>query len=184
MGTRLKLTVFICLVGLLVTLSLAGACAPQKKPVTDLVVKVDWVEPIAIAAKPYEIPKSLAGEYSIYHVLITINNPNDVLCTVEWLEATLWAGEIRSALQAETPIYIPPGKTVTVRMPVSMNTLNTVKWVVMHYLVGVPDAVETVLGTWKGIQDGTVNYQVTGAVRVQAEGAETVRHQNFDLRFP
>jgi len=176
--------VFICLVALLAALPMAGACAPKEKPVSDLVVKVEWVEPIAIAMKPYQIPKSLAGEYSIYHVIMSLTNPNDVLVTAEWLEATLCAGKIRSALQADTPIYIPPGKEVIIRMPVSMNTLNTVKWVVMHYGLGVPDAVKTVLGTWKAVQQGTASYQVTGAVRVKAEGASTIRHQNFDLRWP
>ncbi len=181
MGTRLKLMVFICLVSLLVMLPVLGACAPQPKPLTDLTVEIEWVEPIAVAIKPYEIPKSLAGEYAVFHVILSITNPNDRVVTIDFLEGTLWANDIRSQIQTDTPIYIPPGKEVKARIPVTMNTLLTVKQVVMGFGLGVPDAVKMVLGAWKAIQEGTAGYQFKGAVRWNDGG--DMRHQTLDLRF-
>ncbi|MFC1972261.1 LEA type 2 family protein, partial [Chloroflexota bacterium] len=175
--------ILISLVSLLVVVPVFGACAPKEKPLTDLVIKVDWVEPIAIAAKPYEIPKSLAGEYGTFHVILTISNPNDILVAVESLEAEVEANDIPMGIvQTDGPVYIPGGKEVTVRFPITLNSLNMIKEVVMQQMVSIPDGVEILLGTWKDIQDGTAAFQVKGGAQVVA--GSTSRFQNFDLRWP
>jgi len=171
------------LVSLLVVLPVFGACTPKEKPLADLVIKVDWVEPVAIAAKPYDIPKSLGVEYGTFHVLLTISNPNDVLVAVESMEFEAWGNDISMGiLQTDGPVYIPAGKEVTVRFPVTLNSLLMIKEVVMQKNVSIPDGVKMLLGTWKDIQDGTAAFQVKGGAQVVA--GSTSRFQNFDLRWP
>jgi hypothetical protein len=180
---KLKLLILISLVSLLVVVPVFGACAPKEKPLTDLVIKVDWVEPIAIAAKPYEIPKSLAGEYATFHMIFTISNPNDMLVTVDNMEFESWGNDIgMGILQTDGPIYIPAGKEVTVRFPVTLNSLLMIKEVVMLKHVSVPDGVKMLLGTWKAIQEGTAPFRAKGGAQIVA-GA-TTRFQNFDIRWP
>jgi len=171
------------LVSLLVVLPAFGACAPKAKPLADLVIKVDWVEPVAMAVKPYEMPKSLAVEYGTFHVLLTISNPNEVLVAVESMEFQTWANDITMGiLQTDGPVYIPAGKEVILRFPVTLNSLNMIKEVVMQKNVSIPDGVKMLLGTWKDIQDGKAAFQVQGGAQVVA--GSTSRFQNFDLRWP
>ena len=186
MRAKLKLLILISLVSLLVVLPAFGACAPKAKPLTDLVIKVDWVEPVAMAVKPYEIPKSLAGEYGTFHVLLTISNPNDVLVAVESLEAEVEANDIPMGIvQTDGPVYLPPGKEVVLRFPITLNSLNMIKEVVMQQMVPVPDGVKILLGTWQDIQNGTAAFQVKGGAQVVVEdGSTPPRFQNFDLRWP
>lgn len=183
MKDKLKLLILISLVSLLVVVPVFGACAPKEKPLTDLVIKLDWVEPVAMAAKPYDPPKSLAGEYGTFHLLLSISNPNDMLVTVDNLEFESWGNDIGfGILQSDGPIYIPAGKEVTVRFPVTLNSLLMIKEVVMLKHVSVPDGVKMLLGTWKAIQEGTASFRVKGGAQVVA-GSET-RFQNFDLNWP
>jgi len=180
--TKLKIVVLLCVVSLLLVLPAVGACAPKEKPLTDLVIKVDWVEPVALAAKPYEIPKSLAGEYGTFHVIMSITNPNDFLVTLNTLEPEVIANDIPMGLQSlDSPLYIPAGKEIKVRFPITLNSLNMIKEVVMQKHVGIPDGVKMLLGTWKAIQDGTASYQVRGGAQIIAESA--TRYQKFDLSW-
>ncbi len=159
-----------------------GACAPKEKPLTDLVIKVDWVEPIAMAIKPYDPPKSLAGEYGTFHMILTISNPNDMLVTMESMEFEAWGNDIAMGIQqTDGPVYIPAGKEVTVRFPITLNSLLMVKEVVMLKHVSVPDGVKMLLGTWKAIQEGTAPFRAKGGVQLETESAR--RFQNFDLRW-
>lgn len=183
MGTKLKMAVVLCLVSLLVLASVAGACAAKEKPLADLVIKVNWVEPVALAVKPYDPPKSLAVEYGTFHVILSIANPNDYLVAVESVQAEILANDITmGAYPTDGPIYIPAGKEVLVRFPITLNTLNMVKEVVMQKQVSVPDGMKILLGTWGDIQDGKAKYQVRGGAHVVTETASRV--QNFDIRWP
>ncbi|MFC2122728.1 LEA type 2 family protein [Bacteroidota bacterium] len=184
MRTKLKLLILMSLVSLLVVVPVFGACgAPSEKPLTDLVIKLDWVEPVAMAAKSYDPPKSLAGEYGTFHVILTISNPNDMLVTVESMEFEAWGNDIgMGILQTDGPIYIPAGKEVTVRFPVTLNSLLMIKEVVMLKHVSVPDGVKMLLGTWQDIKDGKAPFRIKGGAQVVA--GSTSRFQNFDLRWP
>ena len=183
MGTKLKVMVLICLVSLLVALPAFGACAPKEKPLADLVIKVEWVEPVAMAVKPYEPPKSLASEYGVFHVLLSITNPNDYLVTVDSIEPEILVNDITMGMhQTDGPIYLPAGKEAIVRFPIALNSLNMIKQVVMQKMVSVPDGVTMLLGTWKDIQDGTASYHIKGGAHITSETAS--RNQDFDLRWP
>jgi len=183
LGIRLKVIVFLCLLSLLVVVPAVGACAPKEKPLSDLVIKVEWVEPVVMPAKPYEIPKSLAGEYATFHVILSVTNPNDYLVTVKSIEPEVLVNDITMGIQqTDGPIYLPPGKEVLVRFPITLNSLLMIKEVVMQKMVSVPDGVKMLLGTWKGIQDGAASYHIKGGAHVVSE--TTSRYQNFDLRWP
>ena len=183
MATKLKVMVLLCLVSLLVLLPAVSACAPKEKPLADLAIKVEWVEPVALAVQPYDPPKSLASEYGTFHVILSVTNPNDYLVTVESIEAEILANDItHGAYPTDGPIYIPGGKEVLVRFPITLNSLNMIKEVVMQKMVSVPDGVKILLGTWKDIQDGTAAYQVRGGAHIKTE--TTTRYQTFDLRWP
>ena len=183
MGIKLKATVLLCLVSLLVVLPAIGACAPKEKPLADLTVKVDWVEPVAVAVKPYEIPKSLGSEYATFHVILSVTNPNDYLVTVESIEVEIFANDISmGAYPNDGPVYLPAGKEALVRFPITLNSLLMIKEVVMQKHVSIPDGVKILLGAWKAIQDGTASYQVKGGAHVVTD--TTSRYQKFDLRWP
>jgi len=183
LGTKLKVMVLLCLVSLLLLIPAVGACAPKEKPLTDLTIKVDWVEPVAIAVTPYDPPKSLASEYATFHVILSVTNPNDYLVTVESIEMEILANDISmGAYPNDGPVYLPPGKEALVRFPITLNSLLMIKEVVMQKHVSVPDGVKILLGAWKTIQEGTASYQVKGGAHVVTD--TTSRYQNFDLRWP
>lgn len=183
MRTKLKATVLICLLSMLMALPAVGACAPQEKPLSDLAIKVEWVEPISLVPKPYEMPKSLASEFNTFHVILSVTNPNDVLVTVESIQTEVFANTISMGYVAtDGPIYLPAGKEAQVRFPITLNSLLMLKEVVMQKHVSIPDGVKMLLGTWKAIQDGTASYQVKGGAHVVTD--TTSRYQKFDLRWP
>ena len=177
-----KVVVLVCLVSLLVMVIPFSACGSKEKTLSDLAIKIEWVDPIAIAAKPYDAPKSLGNEYTTYHVILGIDNPNDFLVTVDWLEATAYANQLRTGLvQIDSAIYIPPGKKALVRMPITLNTLKSVQELVVGRQMSAGDATKLVLDTWQALQDGKAICRLVGAARVVAD--TTTRHQNFDIRW-
>ncbi len=182
MRTKLKATVLICLLALVMALPALGACAPQEKPLSNLDIKLEWVEPISLVPKPYEIPKSLASEFNTFHVILSVTNPNDVLVTVESIQGEVLANTISMGIVAtDGPIYLPAGKEAQVRFPITLMTLNMVKEVVMQKHVSVPDGVKMTLGTWKAIEDLEASFQLTGGANVITE--TTRWYQNIDLRW-
>ena len=182
MTIKLKLAVLLCLVSLLLVLPAVSACATEEKTISNLVIKVDWVEPVALAAKSYDPPKSLGGEYGTFHVIMSITNPNDFLVKLNTLEPEVIANDIPMGLQSlDSPLYIPPGKEIKVRFPITLNSLNMIKEVVMQKHVSVPDGVGMLLGTWQAIQNGTASYQVRGGAQIMTDSAS--RYQQFDLSW-
>lgn len=182
MRTKLKATVLICLGLLLMALPALGACAPQEKPLSNLVIKVEWVEPISLVPKPYEMPKSLASEFNTFHVILSVTNPNDVLVTVESIQTEVFANTISMGyVGTDGPIYLPAGKQAQVRFPITLMTLNMLKEVVMQKHLSVPDAAKMLLGTWKGIEDLEASFQVRGGANVITE--TTRWYQNFDIHW-
>ena len=183
MGNKLKVMLSIICLVVLLAIPAIGGCAAKEKALSDLAIKVDWVEPVALIAKPYDAPKSIAGEYNTFHVILSITNPNNFLVTVESIEAEVYAeGILMGTVHIDSPLYLPAGKGALARFPLTANTRMMMLELAVQRTMPVPDALKTVLATWAAIQDGKAKFQVKGGAQVKSEAVS--RYQEFDLRWP
>lgn len=170
-----------------------GACSSKPSAIADLAIKIDWVDPIAMAAKPFAPlnwdaipfapPASIASEYSTFHVILNVTNPNAFLVTAESLEAEIVANDISMGLhQTDGPIYLPAGKSGLVRLPLTLNTRVMMLEMIVGKQKATKDALKMVLDTWQDIQNGKAIVRVKGQSQLAANGITRV--QNFDIRKP
>ena len=183
MGNKSRVMLSIICLVVLLAIPAIGACTAKEKALSDLAIKVDWVEPVAMAVKPANPPASLAQEYSTFHLIMKVSNPNDFLVTVESMEPQLIVNDIvMGVYPTDGPIYIPPGKEVRVRFPITLNSRIMMLEVLVLKQKNVADATNIIVQTWEAIQKGTAKYQIQGVARLTA-GTQN-RTQNFDIRWP
>jgi len=184
MSAKVKLAVFLSLVAILAALpAFAGCASSGPTSIADAAIKIDWVDPIAMVPKSYDPGKSIALEYSTFHVIFKITNPNDFLIAVQTLDAEVLANDISMGQQhADGPIYVPGGKTVSVRIPLTENTRVMTLGLVVQKNLALDVSLKKIQDTWQAIQDGKATVQARGAVQLTADSLSKV--QNFDLKFP
>lgn len=183
MRSKQKVAALVCLVCLAIALPVFGACASKSKTISDLRIEIEAVEPIAMAVKPYDSPKSLATEYNTFHVILGVTNPNDFLVTIGDMDIEVRVHDFSlGLLTIPGPIYVPAGKKVLVRYPNTLNSSRTNLALLTARMTTFPEALKELLQIWGEIQNGTAKYVVKGGANVKSEAG--TKFQAFELRWP